>query len=187
MCVTRPLSCVVFFLFRMSMFADAYISTLGYQRSLGSAKCVKVLMLVISYFPSPRFLCFLTFLPLFFPFILKCTGASRRGVLDQFLGIGEPLSGGPPLGGAYWRTGSYPTPSTLDTRSLQCSSMKTTFLHIQLIYCKSWTSTAVHTIKIAKGSCNLEFPFCFRLNFISPWPVIRFFQLKFLVSPSEWN
>ena len=51
---------------------------------------------VISYFPSPRFLCFLTFLLLFFPFILKCTGASRRGVLDQFLGIGEPLSGGPP-------------------------------------------------------------------------------------------
>ena len=92
---------------------------------------------VISYFPSPRFLCFLTFLSLFFPFILKCTGASRRGVLDQFLGIGEPLSGGPPSGGAYWRTGSYPTPSTLDTRSLQCSSMKTTFLHIQLIYCKS--------------------------------------------------
>ena len=34
---------------------------------------------VISYFPSPRFLCFLTFLSLFFPFILKCTGASRRG------------------------------------------------------------------------------------------------------------
>ena len=30
----------------MSMFADAYISTLGYQRSLGSAKCAKVLMFV---------------------------------------------------------------------------------------------------------------------------------------------
>ena len=28
----------------------------------------------------------------FFSCILRCAGASRRGVLDQYLGIGEPLS-----------------------------------------------------------------------------------------------